>query len=60
MSASKYERFPHVELVINGKRVPLNCFVKKIIDSTVRGMLSSIKTDEDINDIKLTIKEDTV
>ncbi|HIP16085.1 MAG TPA: molybdopterin-guanine dinucleotide biosynthesis protein B [Methanothermococcus okinawensis] len=45
-----------VELVVNGKTIPLNPFVSKIIKNTVVGLVSSLKGVEDTRDISIRIK----
>jgi len=45
-----------VELVVDGRRVPLNPFVSKIIKNTVLGMISSLKGVKDPGHISLNIR----
>jgi len=45
-----------VELVVNGKTVPLNPFVSKIIKNTLGGLVSSLKGVENPRDISIRIK----
>lgn len=46
-----------VELVVDGRRIPLNPFVSKIIKNTVVGLVSSLKGVEDPGSISIKIKK---
>lgn len=46
-----------VELVVNGKKIPLSEFPKEFIKNTLIGMVSSLKcVDENVEMISLTVK----
>lgn len=46
-----------VELKINGRKIPLNNFVKNIFKNTIKGMVFSLKGIEEIKKISLFINE---
>ncbi len=47
--ACKMRKLKEVELYIGNKKIPLNPFVQDFIKKSVRGMISSLKTDENDN-----------
>ncbi|MEW6040699.1 MAG: hypothetical protein AB1633_04185 [Elusimicrobiota bacterium] len=42
--------------IVNGKRLPLNNFVKAFISSTLKGMLSSLRSGKNARKVKLEIE----
>lgn len=45
----------NIEIEVNGKRVPLNPFVKKFIINTIKGIISSLRGVKDIKTISIKI-----
>jgi hypothetical protein len=46
----------HVSVIINGKEVELNRFVKSIIASTALGMVSALKHEDAIHRIEIKVQ----
>ncbi len=48
-----------IELIINGKKIPLTEFPRDFIQNTIIGMVSTLKgVDEPIKNLSLTIEKD--
>lgn len=47
---------PHLQIIVNGKDLPLTAFPVKIIMQTVQGMLSSLKGAEHINEATIYLR----
>ena len=45
-----------VRVLVNGKEVALNAFVKAIFASTVMGMVSALKTEDNAEDIEIHVR----
>ena len=45
-----------IDLVVNGKFIPLNPFARGIVTSTIFGLVSSLKGAEEIKDIYIALR----
>ncbi len=57
MSSPKSDSDADVEILVNGKRVPISPFVQKVIGNGVLGMVSSLKKVEEIGVVELRISK---
>lgn len=48
----KNDRVKDVEIIVNGKRVPLNYFVKKIVGNLALAMIEPLKREDEDESIK--------
>jgi hypothetical protein len=45
-----------VEILVNGKKLPLGAFVEKLVGDTVAALVGSLKGGEDGGEIKISIR----
>ena len=57
MSSPKSDNDAEVEVFVNGKRVPINPFVQRVIGNSVLGMVSSLKKVGEIGVVELRISK---
>jgi len=55
---SKTEEKQNFDLIVDGRRVPVLPFVRDIISNTVRGLVTSLKSCKNADDIRLNIRRD--
>ena len=57
MSSPESDDHTEVEISVNGKRVPVNPFVQKVIGNAVLGMVNSLKKVGEIGVVELRISK---